>query len=524
MSADFRAQLIELHRKLYKRNRARINASVVGYTPAFRAYERQYEKAVRTFQKRATFEELDKKLAAADLIYVGDYHTLKQAQRGFVRLLRRIPDDRPLIVALEFMEGRQQPLVDKWLRGEISDDDLAKGAEASPQWALGGWPSFKQIFELAKERGARVVAIDLRGRGAAGKSLVARDQYAARRIAHALAEAPNARVMTLVGELHISPDHLPRQVDAVLAEKHKRLLIYQSAHEIYWQLAEKGREQDIELVRIAADAYALLGTTPIIAQQSFLNWVDVDPEEDLESPEENFKEYCRVIGSFFGIPLGSALDDVEVTTVVNLSFLDRLRRRGDFSAADMRRIKQQILNSESYFIPRAKMVYLGKLSINHAAEEATHYIRYICTGTQEPALLIDAFYARCMEEAIGFLGSKLLNHRRKAPSIDRLRRSGNPADRVLGRAVAAHAKLEAGEKVRNMRAIYEADVELFNAITHVIGYRLGERLYYGLVGGDIAKDQIRDLFYERFEEEGSALTTFFYLVAQTRAVKVPDRL
>ncbi len=517
---SFRKELVDLHRTLYKRNRVRINASVMGYTAEFRAYEGQYERAVRTYQRRATFEELDRELTRADLVYVGDYHTLKQAQRGFVRLLRRVPDDRPVIVALEYIQGKHQALVDRWMRGNASDDDLTNTVRGE-QWALGGWPSFKQIFELARDRGFSVLAIDSPGR------LAARDKFAAKRIAAALAKQPNARVLTLIGELHISPDHLPRQVEAELDDERRRLIIYQSSHEIYWQLAERGLEQDVELVKVANDAYCLLGTPPIVAQQSFLNWVDVEEEEDLESPEETFKEYARVIASFFDIELGHALDEVEVTTVVNLSFLDRLRRRGDFSASDMRHIRRQILNSESYFIPRAKMVYLGKLSINHAAEEATHYIRYICTGALEPSALVDAFYARCMEEAIGFLGSKLLNHRRKAPSdaaLEKLKRSRDKHDRALARAVLKHARLEAGEKVRGMREIYESNADAFNAVTHVIGYRLGERLYYSVVSGDLPKRAIRDLFFERFEDEGNALMTFFSLVARTRNVKMPERL
>ncbi len=517
---SFRKELVELHRTLYKRNRARINASVMGYTAEFRAYERQYEKAVRTYERRATFAELDKELQRADLVYVGDYHTLKQAQRGFVRLLRRVPDDRPVIVALEYIQGKHQAIVDRWMRGEAADAEVTDTVR-NEQWALGGWPSFKEIFELARERGFSVLAIDSSG------SLAARDKLAARRIAQALAKQPNARVLTLIGELHISPDHLPRQVDAVLAKKPKSLIIYQSSHEIYWRLAEKGLEQDVELVKVTDKAYCLLGTPPIVAQQSFLNWVDVEEEEDLESPEETFKEYARVIASFFDIELGSALDEVEVTTVVNLSFLDRLRRRGDFSASDMRHIRGQILNSESYFIPRAKMVYLGKLSINHAAEEATHYIRYICAGALEPSALVDAFYARCMEEAIGFLGSKLLNHRRKAPgdtALQKMKRSKEPHERALARAVLKHAQLEEGQKVRGMREVYESDANAFDAITHVIGYRLGERLYYSVVSGDIAKRDIRDLFFEKFEEPGNALMTFFSLVARTRNVKMPERL
>lgn len=529
----FRQEIVDLHQAIFRRNQERINQSVFGYTEAFRRYEREYERAVRTYQRRASFEELDQALDRSHIAYVGDYHTLKQAQRSFVRLLRRMPPDRPVTLALEFIQGKHQKLLDGYLSGELSEEVFLAGIEHRSHWVFGGWPSFKPIFELARQRGYRIIGIDSMGRSEGGGSLHSRDRYAANRIVKAIRERPDALVLVLIGELHISPDHLPARVDEALGAKgpaRERLIVYQNCQEIYWQLARRGLEHEVELVRVAQGQYCLLNTPPIIAQQSFLNWLELDDEATgLDAPEESFKEYARLVASFFDLDLGDSLEEIEVATVVDLSFLQRLQRRGDFSASEMRLVRRQILNSESYFIPRAKMAYLGKLSINHAAEEATHYLRYVCSGSLEPRYLVDAFYARALEEAIGFLGSKLINHKRKATDVAGLERllaarTSSDWEKKLARLALRHMHMEMGRRVRGMNEVYESDARTFDAITHLLGYRMGERLYYGLVGGHIDKKTIRDLFFDRFEDEGAALTTYLYLATRIREVQTPERL
>jgi hypothetical protein len=195
----------------------------------------------------------------------------------------------------------------------------------------------------------------------------------------------------------------------------------------------------------------------------------------------------------------------------------------------MRIIRKQVLGSHSYYIPKARMVYLGNLSVNHASEEATHFLRHICAKSLEPRLLVDAFYARALEDAIAFLGSKVVNNRRKCLHLhdfERLARSrtARPAERELGRLVCLHARVERGEKVRGMAALYECNVDMFNALTHPLGYRLGDRIYYGLIQGQVMKDEVRSLFFDDFAEEGAALATYLFLVARTADVNVPERL
>ncbi len=526
----FRQEIVKLHREIFRRNQERINAAVFGYTAAFRAYEREHQRGVRRYERIASFDELDQAMAKSRVIHFGDYHTLAQAQRSFLRVVRRLPEDRPVTLALELVLGKHQKTLDGFLAGKVSEAGLLKVIGPDAHWAFGGWQNVEELFALARRRGYRVIGIDAAGRGPAGATLKARDAFAGGLIAKELREHPDNLVMVLIGELHIAPEHLPRQVQRAYGQKLEQLVIYQNCEEIYWQLEREGLEHEVELVRVSPNGYCLMNTPPIVCQQSFLNWLDVDENiPELLAPEQNFKEYARLIAAFFDLPLGDAVDEVELASVVDLSFLSRLRRRGDFSAQDMQAIKKQILRSESYYIPRARMVYLGNLSVNHASEEATHFVRHMCANNTDPKLLVDAFYARCLEEAIGFLGSKLINHKRKCAHLahfERVLRARNVSeeDRELARLVIGHAKLESGQRVRGLSRIYETDADLFNAVTHVLGYRLGDRLYYGLVRGLIDKQEIRQLFFDPFEDEGSALTTYMYLTARVQHAKVPERL
>src|SRR5205807_537677 len=171
-------------------------------------------------------------------------------------------------------------------------------------------------------------------------------------------------------------------------------------------------------------------------------------EEPLESdhPERRFKELARIVARFLrleGAALREALDGVQVYTAGDLSFLQTLSNRG-FSKKEIHTIERQILARESYYIPRARIAYLANLSVNHAAEEATHFHRH-------------------------------------------------------------------------------SDAELFNAVTHSLGYILGERLYYGLARGRILKPEVRALFLDPLDEDGAPFLTYFDLSTRLADVRIPRR-
>jgi hypothetical protein len=146
---------------------------------------------------------------------------------------------------------------------------------------------------------------------------------------------------------------------------------------------------------------------------------------------------------------------------------------------------------------------------------------------EEPRGLVDSFYARALEEAYAFCGSKIVNPRRKCPhepQFERLLRGPDRFQREVARFVLLHKRLERGSRRRTpLKSLYGHDADLFNAVTHSLGYILGERLYYALALGQISKAEVRHLFLDPLDDEGAPLLTYFDLASRVAEVPIPQR-
>jgi uncharacterized iron-regulated protein len=522
-----RIEIGRLQRRLWQRQRRLIADSVQGSNAAFHAYEARYLRRTRRFQREASYAELLSSIDAADLTFVGDYHTLKQSQRSFLKLLRQGRSPRQAVLALEFVQGRHQAALDEYLSGRIGEARFLERIEYRRHAVFDTWPNFRPILEEARQQRLPVVAIDLLGD--AKTTLAERDGYAARRIARALKARPDARLLTLAGQLHVAPQHLPAAVeDALGSVKRTSLTVYQNCEAIWWALQRDGRELEVEACVVRPGEFCLINTPPVVVQQSFLDWVDGG---FLENPEVRFKGLARIVARFLRLDdaaFRAECEQVSVYTAGDLSFLGTLPGRG-FSRLEIAQIERQILSRESYYIPRARIAYLANLSVNHAAEEATHFLRNVVSGAgDEPRGLIDAFYARALEEAYAFCGSKIVNPRRKCPHAPEFERLARGPDRFLcdvARFVLDHLRIERGELGRaSLHKLYSRGPDLFNAVTHSLGYMLGEKLYYALATGRLLKPEVRQLFLDPLSDEGDAMLTYLDLAKRLRNVRIPRRV
>ena len=531
-----REEIGRLQRRLFQRQQKLIEGSVHASTAAFRAYEGRYRERTRGFLREARYHELLAQIASSDRVYVGDYHTLKQAQRSFLKLVQRRQGPRPLVLALEFVQGRHQAALDGYLSGKLSRARFLERIEYKRHQLFDVWPNFEPIFDEARTRKLRVLALDLLG--GARTTLRERDEYAARRIAQTAARTPEAQIFVLAGQLHVAPPHLPAAVDRRLrlGKKHaqgRSLTIYQNCESIYWELQRSGRELEVETTLVRTGEWCLINTPPVVVQQSFLDWIE-GGERPMESghPEARFRELASLVARFLGLhskALTEALEQVSVYTAGDLSFVDSLPERG-FSATEIKQIERQILSRESYYIPRAKIAYLANLSVNHAAEEAAHFVRSVVSGGEgEPRGLVDAFYARALEEAYAFCGSKIVNPRRKCPhqpEFEKLARGRPGFTREVARFVLDHQRIERGERSQGaLGKLYRSGgADLFNAVTHSLGYMLGERLYYALATGRMLKSEVRMLFLDPLEDDGVPFLTYLDLATRLADVRIPKRL
>ena len=251
--------------------------------PSFLQYEETYLRRVRSFQRISTMSDLLSAVDDSDVVYVGDYHTLKQSQRSFLKLVQRTSArGRPTVLALEFVQGRFQGALDRYLSGRLSEARFLEEIHYAEHQVFDVWPHFRPVLELARSLRIPCVAIDLLSHQ--GDSLQRRDVFAARQIAAALALPDHPRVLALIGQLHVAPAHLPARVAEICARRGewpRPLVVYQNCEDIYWQLADRGLEQQVEVVQVKRGEFCLVNTSPIVCQQSYLDWVEGDGDGEI---------------------------------------------------------------------------------------------------------------------------------------------------------------------------------------------------------------------------------------------------
>ena len=82
-----RDQLIRIQKKNYRRNVHLVRESS-GYNPGIKIYEKEYLRYLKSYEEISNKAELIQKALTADLVYHGDYHTLKQSQHSVLHQRR----------------------------------------------------------------------------------------------------------------------------------------------------------------------------------------------------------------------------------------------------------------------------------------------------------------------------------------------------------------------------------------------------------------------------------------------------
>lgn len=516
-----------LQRSLFKHQARQIAQQVQGASPHFRAYQRRYEAATRRYRRRLEIPDVDARVAKADLVYVGDYHTLRMAQQAYLRLLESaLNSGRRVVLALEFVETRHQGTLDAFLAGKLSEKTFLSRIGHPYRGPFDIWPGFAPILELARKKKLDVVAIDRRATGP--RSLEVRDEAAAKPIAKAAKAADRPLVLVLVGQFHITPAHLPRKVQQLLGDsKREELVVYQNAEGVFWSLARAGKAETTRAVEVSERELCLVNASPVVCQRSFLDYVEAEAGDapiDETGIALTFRHLARDIGRFTGLKVGDAVDEVLVLSAGDLDVLERLERRARFTATELKHLERHVLSRESAWIPRARAVWLASLSLNHAAEEAAHFVRHLCVGDamERPRDRSEAFWARCLEEALGFFGSRLVNPKRRCIGLDEwtwhFESGRGEAKRVAAFTLAIAAALH-DDFAGAQRMVPAGELSLFNGVSHSLGYLLGDALARAFADRTISRADVRELFRDPFEHPALA----FAALARKLGLFVPVR-
>jgi len=552
-----RTELIAIQRGIVDRMKVEIDASLGPSTPAIDVYHEEYWREVSAFEAISSWEELADACAGASIVYVGDYHTLRASQETAAALADALlVRGRDVVLALEMVPAAHQDALDRFMAREIGEDSFRRAIDFERAWGF-PWEPYRRLLAFARLEGLRVVGINSEPPESAVR-LIERDFGAARVIVRETLARPDAVVLVLDGDLHVARDHLPLIVDSELRRAgalRRSVVVHQNAEAIYWRLAERGLERDVDVVRIAPACYCVLSATPLVKLQSYMSWEEAHEEIDAggRAPcgrraeegggadhAERVHEIVRTIAGFLEMdPAG--LDDFSLYTTSDLGFLGALRESGRFSAREVAEIERRVRASESAYIPKARIIYLADRTLHRAAEEATHFIHAVRSRMAlERRDARDAFYVEALSEALGFFGSRIIDPKRTRISEEDLRGlaracgdGGTREERRASGELRRIAALSLAHRVAERRmldggrfavppGLLLGGQRVVSGTAHILGYALGDRLHAALSDGAVSKAEVRALFEDPLAH-GAAEERYLWLVRRLARVERADR-
>jgi hypothetical protein len=556
-----RAQLLRLQRATYARLVEDLRKHRARESRELRLYRKRYEHDIATFRRISSKAELVSRVMRASIVFCGDYHTLRQAQRTAIKILREIVGRRESIqLGLELIPKSAERTANNFVRKRIDEATFLHLIDYRHRWGF-PWDHYRPLFMFAREHNLRLVGLNADDGDAS--SLEDRDALAAQVIVENTLRDPKTLLFCLYGDLHLARPHIPRMVH----ERLKRLkapretvTVLQNAEPIFWSLADQGLENSVDVVELFENTFCVLGAAPWIKWQSYWSWLEDhtdllslpdtaenSEEEDFEQPDyyHQVLELAQRICDFLKLR-PRELEHFSVYTAQDLRVIDELERyceaceRRDVPITSL--IRAEIVENGSCYFPEQSVLYLSDLSENRAGEKAAQ----LASAKLDPEFSVfplgaswqEVFYRLLLWEAVAFLGSKIINPKRKCPKysdferrhVGRSSKKLRPRekeDQALADAILQHRALERQPIRQGLRRgvpslLRDLRPGLFFRVASSLGQILGEGLYNLMVADKIGLDLLQELFHPVGKEPDGAQRKYWRM-AQTLQRLPEDR-
>ncbi|HIK17013.1 MAG TPA: ChaN family lipoprotein [Leptolyngbyaceae cyanobacterium M33_DOE_097] len=107
----------------------------------------------------ATAQLLDK-LAQLDVVYLGETHDRAADHQAQLEILQMLHQKQPrLIIAMEMFQRPYQAVLDRYLKGELSEAELVEQSQYKTRWGF-DWEFYAPILRFAKAQQLPVIALN----------------------------------------------------------------------------------------------------------------------------------------------------------------------------------------------------------------------------------------------------------------------------------------------------------------------------------------------------------------------------
>jgi hypothetical protein len=543
---------IRTHRRLI----SRLKREIFGVDKTHRSrYIREFNAEFRRFRRITTVEKVIESAARSDIVYFGDYHPLDSSQDWALRLMRELTArGRRVVLALEMLYVHQQEHVDRWMQGEITEEEFLEAVDYTSEWGF-NWRSYRRFFELAKDPFIPIFGIDSEPRDHL-RHIRRRDRMAARRIATMRRFFPGHVILVIVGESHCAANHLPAAVRSAAGERFRETVIVQNVDDLYWELLRRGRE-NAEAVEIDRGRFCIFTTSPLLKYQAYREMIEVWAEG--EGGDRHTSFIHQAIGNVLGFlgaggartritvregwrePIEGMLPEVQFRRTYH-AFSSWLRSRRAGSGEIENVLERLKVDGVAYVAP-LNTVLITAFNRSSAVREAARFVIHGMrddVGGKPPAGLgsSDAFYRRVIDEALVCIAAETVDPAGDCRIIDesagatgsRAAGASGPSRpartaRSIARRIAYHVTRERGAPAvprltKPLRRIHSLVPRDRLAVERALGARLAAALHRSIREGRISPAEIRAACRRRLDKAGEATRFYFSLVHRSGAARM----
>ena len=518
-----------------------------------RKYLRDFTEAYREYESVLTPEQVQAELCQADVVLIGDYHALPISQRFAGQILERLAHcGRPVVLGVETVFARDQHILDEWMHGEIDDEELRERIRFDLDWGY-AWEPFRDLLLIARQHAAAVYGLDCMPRDDLRK-IGTRDRHAAQKVAEMSRRYPEAIVVVLFGESHLAPTHIPEALRIALPQA-RVLNVLQNIDTLYWRAAGE-RSERIEAVRVNRDVLCVFNATPLEKYESYRLCIERWRQENTSALDlaPSFYNLVDALAQFLHIDKYAAHNGTQPVYLVDRmpevysrpsdDAMRKLLLRKGAGEEETKEIFARLDKLGACYVPRMKALFVRQFQIEGAAEGAARFVHYACrpatsddpvTFTGEREKQEQAFYARVLEHALGYFGSRILYPARPAVRESELYALYAQSQEIIEEQtiysyreymqmidfLVLHKDYESAPRQYSgvpelIRQGTSFTGEKFAFASEKLGYMLGSELYDAYVAGRLSRRYIRSLFFRKLSGP-LARATYFQAVQKARA-------
>lgn len=243
-------------------------------------YAKEYYSRLSLQYAESNSNDLQNAINASQIIYVGDFHPLKDSKTALLNLLKKTKV--PINLCMECVSQSQQIKIVKYMQGDISQIPFSVGWYA-PQDLFGA------IFEYAKAHKDLINLVAIGPNYSEDGDFSTSDKIMAPVVAR---NAINGRkTFVFTGDYHNAPNHLPAKVKKQSGISND-LIIYQNSTNIYWNMRKGGSINNI--VRLSKQEFCLFNTSPLVKYQSAIDQFDDENYSSL-TPDQKVSKILKAV-------------------------------------------------------------------------------------------------------------------------------------------------------------------------------------------------------------------------------------